>query len=266
LDNAQLPILAAAAGAVGATPFGFGAAAGARLRLVEAAVHPDATVVRAALEGAPWSFRIGAPGRHLADCALAALAAVTAAGADPARAALTLAGWRPVEGRGQRWVIELGPAGLDGRVLMIDDAYNANPASVRASFEVLAAQPVEDGIGRVARGRRIAFLGDMLELGGTEAALHAGLAGPAEAAGVDVIHCCGPRMKALHDALERPRRGVWAEDSAGLAARVASLLDAGDVCVVKGSKGARMGRVIEAVKALGRARPADDAGVSGEEG
>ncbi|MEO0762436.1 MAG: cyanophycin synthetase, partial [Pseudomonadota bacterium] len=149
---------------------------------------------------------------------------------------------------------------------LIDDSYNANPTSIAAALDVLAQTVPQHDVGRIARGRRIAFLGDMLELGGTEAALHAGLAEPAAAAGVDVIHCCGPRMKALHDALERPRRGVWAEDSAGLAARVASLLDAGDVCVVKGSKGARMGRVIEAVKALGRARPADDAGVSGEEG
>ncbi|MEM9784033.1 MAG: UDP-N-acetylmuramoyl-tripeptide--D-alanyl-D-alanine ligase [Pseudomonadota bacterium] len=254
LDNAHLSILAAAA--EGFRALGFGTAEDATLHLVEAAVHAEATVVQAHLNGAAWSFRIGAPGRHLADCALAALSAAAAVGVDPARGALALSDWQPVEGRGGRWDIALGPGGLDGTLRLIDDSYNANPASVRAAFGVLAAQPVEDGIGRVQRGRRIAFLGDMLELGQTEMALHAGLAKDAAAAGIDVIHCCGPRMRALYEALPGGRRGQWCANSEGLAAKARSLLDAGDVCVVKGSKGARMGRVVDAVKALGTAERA----------
>ncbi|MEM8624087.1 MAG: UDP-N-acetylmuramoyl-tripeptide--D-alanyl-D-alanine ligase [Pseudomonadota bacterium] len=250
-DSAQRTILEAAAGRNRVL---FGAVADAGFRLIDAQVHAGTTVVEAALDGAPWSFRIGAPGRHLASNALGALAAVAALGLDPARAALALARWAPGAGRGERWRIELGPAGLDGAVLLLDESYNANPASVRAALSVLAAQPVTDGIGRVARGRRIAFLGDMLELGAQETALHAGLAEAPEMAKVDLVHCCGPAMRALWEALPRERRGHWSETSEALAERARATLDAGDVCMVKGSKGARMGPVVAAIKALGTPR------------
>ncbi|MEO1689412.1 MAG: UDP-N-acetylmuramoyl-tripeptide--D-alanyl-D-alanine ligase, partial [Pseudomonadota bacterium] len=118
----------------------------------------------------------------------------------------------------------------------------------------------EHGVGRVARGRRVAMLGDMLELGPQEAALHAGLAGAEALASIDKVHCCGPLMRALHEALPREKRGLWEKDSARLADRVPRLLDAGDAVMVKGSLGARMARVVEAVRALGAPAP-----VRGEE-
>ncbi|MEL6196466.1 MAG: UDP-N-acetylmuramoyl-tripeptide--D-alanyl-D-alanine ligase [Pseudomonadota bacterium] len=255
-DSPWLAILEDAAGP--APRVYFGTAERADPRLMEATLHAGATIVQARLHDAPWSFRIGAPGQHLAANALAALAAVEAAGADPTRGALALSAWNAGAGRGARWQVALGPGGLDGGITLIDESYNANPASVRAALAVLAAQETEDGIGRVARGRRIAFLGDMLELGEAEQAMHAGLADTPEMAGVDVVHCCGPRMHALWEALPPGRRGQWFEDSAAMAERVARVLDAGDVCMVKGSKAAAMGRVIEAVKRLGEARPADE--------
>lgn len=256
-DSPWLPILETAAGA--ARKVHVGQAEGSDPRLVDATIHAGATIVRATLHGAPWSFRIGAPGQHLAANAIAALAAVEAAGADPARAALALSNWSAGAGRGARWQIALGPGGLDGRITLIDESYNANPTSVRAALAVLAAQQTEDGIGRVARGRRIAFLGDMFELGEQERALHAGLAEAPEMAGIDVVHCCGPRMRALWEALPPGRRGQWCADSAAMAEGVRRVLDAGDVCMVKGSKAAGMGRVIEAVRRLGEVRPADEA-------
>ena len=124
---------------------------------------------------------------------------------------------------------------------------------MRAALAVLAASPVTDGVGRINRGRRVAFLGDMLELGPAEEALHAGLARLDELAGIDRVHVCGPRMRALHAALPAAKRGEWFEDSAAMAQKVAGLLDAGDVCMVKGSLGSAMGRVVEAIRALGRA-------------
>ncbi len=211
--------------------------------------------MRARVDGRPVAFKVGAPGTHLALNALGALAAVQAAGGDIARAALALAAWTPPGGRGSRETIVLGPAGIDGAVTLLDESYNANPASMRAALAVLAASQPADDMGRFTRGRRLAFLGDMLELGPDEAAFHARLAELPEIEAIDRVHCCGPRMKALHGALPRGKRGLWCADSAALAAEVAKAVDAGDVVMVKGSLGARMARVVEAIRGLGAAVP-----------
>jgi UDP-N-acetylmuramoyl-tripeptide--D-alanyl-D-alanine ligase len=252
-DNPHFDRLAAQAGEAGILAFG---TADCDLRLEKATVCAETTVVRARIAGQPITFKLGAPGAHFALNAVAALGAVTAVGADLARAGLALADWEPSEGRGRRWRIELGPAGMDGEITLIDESYNANPASIRAALAVLAASPATDNVGRIAHGRRIAFLGDMLELGPTEDALHAGLAGLEELDAIDQVHLAGPRMRSLHAALPRGKRGEWFEDSEKLAARARRLVDAGDVCMVKGSLGMAMRRVVEALKSLGAARDA----------
>ena len=250
-DNPHFDRLAAHVGGAGVLSFG---TSDCDLVLEQAAVCELATVVRARIANQPITFKIGAPGAHLALNAVAALGAVLAVGGDLARAGLAMAEWAPPEGRGQRWWIELGPAGIDGEITLIDESYNANPASMRAALAVLAASPVTDDIGRVARGRRIAFLGDMLELGPTENELHTGLAGLAELEGVDLVHLAGPLMRGLHDALPAGKRGEWFLDSDELAQRARRMVDAGDVCMVKGSLGMAMRRVIDSIKALGSAR------------
>ncbi|MBK0399662.1 UDP-N-acetylmuramoylalanyl-D-glutamyl-2,6-diaminopimelate--D-alanyl-D-alanine ligase [Limibaculum sp. M0105] len=236
-----------------ARPVTFGRTPGADFRLDDARIAGAVTVVRAHARDVALTFKIGAPGVHFASNALAGLAAVEALGGDITRAAMALGQWHAPEGRGHRWSILLGPGGLDGAVNLIDESYNANPASMRAALAVLAAAEPQDGVGRVARGRRIAFLGDMLELGPEEAPIHAALAAAPEMAGVDLVHCCGPRMRALWEALPREKRGEWFEDSEKLAHKARRTVDAGDVCMVKGSLGARMARVVEALKGLGRA-------------
>ncbi len=256
-DNRWFDRLAAAARGTGARVVGFGADPAAEARLLSAEVRGAATVVRAALGEREIVFKLGAPGAHLAMNALGALAATQAAGADVALAALALAGWRAPAGRGARWRIALGPEGVDGAILLLDESYNANPVSVGAALTVLAATPVEHGVGRIARGRRIAALGDMLELGAGEAAAHAALAAHPAMAAVDQVFAVGPRMRALHEALTPEKRGGWFEDSAACAARLRKVVDAGDVVSVKGSKSMRMGAVVEALKTMGAAR--DDA-------
>ncbi|HET7410515.1 MAG TPA: UDP-N-acetylmuramoylalanyl-D-glutamyl-2,6-diaminopimelate--D-alanyl-D-alanine ligase [Paracoccaceae bacterium] len=253
-DNAQFARLSAAAAPHEVVAFGRGAP---DFVLESARVSGSCTLVRARIGGRRTAFKIGAPGAHFALNALGALAAVQAAGGDICRAALSLAGWAPPAGRGSRETIALGPAGMDGAITLLDESYNANPASMRAALAVLAASPVSDGEGRVARGRRVAMLGDMLELGPDEAAWHAGLAALPELDGIDRVHCCGPRMKALHDTLPRARRGHWFPDSAALAAEVGKAVDAGDVVMVKGSLGARMARVVEAIRGLGTTVPSE---------
>ncbi|MEO0914967.1 MAG: UDP-N-acetylmuramoyl-tripeptide--D-alanyl-D-alanine ligase, partial [Pseudomonadota bacterium] len=137
-----------------------------RAQLGTVRVENECTTVGARLGGVPFLFKLAVPGRHLAMNALAVFAAVEALGGDVARASLALAGWVPPEGRGARWEIALGPAGIDGSVLLIDESYNANPASMSAALSVL-------GLPRAGVVRHVAVLGDMLELGETGPALHA---------------------------------------------------------------------------------------------
>ena len=233
----------------------FGSAEGTNLRLIEAVQSADTMVVRAEIEGSTVTFKIGAPGEHFVLNALGALGCVAAAGADLARAALALAAWAPPSGRGSRVEIALGPGGMDGSITLLDESYNANPTSMAAALAVLASSEVIHDVGRVARGRRLGFLGDMLELGPEEMAHHAGLAALPSIENIDLIHCCGARMKALHDALPVEKRGLYCADSQELAQKLPKVVDAGDVCMVKGSLGARMARVVEAIKRLGTEKP-----------
>ena len=189
--------------------------------------------------------------------ALGVLAAVEALGGDIARAAMALGQWQAPEGRGARWTVLLGPGGLDGAITLIDESYNANPAAMAAALEVFAGERPQDGMGRVSRGRRVAFLGDMLELGPRERELHAALAAIPALAAVTTVHCAGPRMRALHAALPAGQRGEWFESAEAMAARAGRLLDAGDIAMVKGSLGSRVGQVVAAIKRMGDARPAE---------
>ncbi len=252
-DNPHFARLAEAAG--DAEIVRFGRAEEAEFRVLDAGIRGLATVVRGRIGAEPICFKLGAPGLHLVGNAMAALAAARAVGADVAIAALDLAGWSVPAGRGARWRISLGPAGLDGEIELIDESYNANPASVKAALAVLAAADVVDGVGRIGKGRRLAFLGDMLELGPDEEAIHAALAGAEEISGADLVFTAGPLMKALHEALPPTRRGQWFPDSAAMAGAVRRVVDAGDVCMVKGSLGSRMAPVVDAIKAAGTAVP-----------
>jgi UDP-N-acetylmuramoyl-tripeptide--D-alanyl-D-alanine ligase len=262
-DIATYPILLRAAKAVGALPVRFGATGRPEFRLVEVHVAERATTAKAIVRGQPVLFRLGAPGRHLAMNALGALAAVEAVGGDLARAALALADWRAPEGRGARIEVPMGPEGRDGVLALIDESYNANPAAMAAAFEVFAATEPPGAEHAVSRGRRVAFLGDMLELGADEAAMHAALADLPALGMVDVVHCAGPLMAALHRALPPARRGEWHETAEALAARARRLVGPGDVVMVKGSNGSRIARVVEALKELGEAPVAALAGTEG---
>lgn len=238
-DNRYFEFLAERALRRGARTVGFGAADAADFRLVE--FHPDGVEsdVTAAVHGSTLTYRIAASGRHWALNSLAVLAAAEALGVTPAVAAAGLARVAPAKGRGQRHILNL----LGGTYELIDDSYNASPASMRASFEVLkSAQPGQGG-------RRIAVLGDMLELGSQSPTLHAGLAQPLTAASVDLVFACGPSMARLHEALPSAMRGGHAANSDALLPQVRAALRPGDVVVVKGSLGSRMGRIVEALLA-----------------
>jgi UDP-N-acetylmuramoyl-tripeptide--D-alanyl-D-alanine ligase len=251
-DIATTPILRAKAVQTGATAIAFGTAADADWQLTEALPCDGATVVRARRKGQPVLFKVSSPGRHFALNALGALAVAEALGADPMIAAHDLGRWAPPPGRGQRERIVLDIV-EETFFDLIDDAFNANPASMAAALDVLIACTPTDGIGRVGGGRRIAILGDMLELGPTEAALHADIARHPGLAALAVIHCVGPRMKALYSALPRGQRGEWVETAADLAPRARQLIDAGDVLLVKGSKGSKVSLIVDVLRKMGQA-------------
>ncbi|MBS1303824.1 UDP-N-acetylmuramoyl-tripeptide--D-alanyl-D-alanine ligase [Loktanella sp. SALINAS62] len=214
-------------------------------------ITDSVTTIAIQHDGTEYLCKLSVPGRHFAMNAVAVLAAADALGADPVQSAVNLSRWQPPQGRGTRERVVLDPL-EDGITLdLIDDAFNANPTSMDAALEVLAASLPRDDVGRTRRGRRIAILGDMLELGPDEMAMHAGLADSAHLGTVNVIHCAGPRMRALFDALPAELRGHWAPDADDLAATVRSLVDAGDVVLVKGSKGSHVSRVVDAIRKLG---------------
>lgn len=129
-----------------------------------------------------------------------------------------------------------------GKALLIDESYNANPASMRAALEALAT------VSRIDHPRRVVVLGDMLELGEQAPQLHLGLKEAVDAAGVDLVFACGPNMAHLFAELAPSQQGLWAETSDGLTDRLLDSIRPGDVIMIKGSLGSRMAPLVEALK------------------
>ncbi|MGQ3673495.1 UDP-N-acetylmuramoylalanyl-D-glutamyl-2,6-diaminopimelate--D-alanyl-D-alanine ligase [Xanthobacter sp. TB0136] len=235
-DNPQFARLHAAAQAKGvARIVTFGAAEGTDVHLKNLTLQPGCSVAVADVLGTPLTFKAAMPGRHIVENLLGVLAAVELVGADLALAAIALGRMRPPAGRGVPVVLALG----SGEATLIDESYNANPASMRAALSVLGQ--METG----PRGRRIAVLGDMLELGPDSASLHAALAEGILAHRIDLVFCSGPLMHALWEALPPERRGGYADDAHHLEPMVASAIRAGDTLMVKGSNGSRMGVLVK---------------------
>ena len=194
---------------------------------------PEGGVAHVRFDDVRAILSLAAPGRHMAHNALATLAIVAALDLDLARAAAALDGFSPVSGRGERRRV----AWDGGDLLLIDESYNASPSAMRAALSVLAVQP----------GRKIAVLGDMLELGEHGPALHAGLAPDVTAADA-VLFACGPLMRGLFDAVPAAAQGAHAQTSVALAPLVTARLRAGDAVLVKGSLGSRMRAVVDAIE------------------
>jgi len=239
-DNPHFPLLKQRAAALGARVVSFGYAEAADVRCIQANMDARGTSVIAGIGTQRFPYRIGAPGEHYVKNSLAVLAALTALRADPMRCLPALVGIAVPAGRGARTLLE-APGG--GRILLIDESYNANPASVRAALTAVATVP------RADFPRRIAVLGDMLELGEASADLHRGLKEAVDAAGIDLVLACGPMMKLLFEGLKPAQQGAWSQDSAGLAQPLLDAVQAGDAVMIKGSLASRMASLVEAVKA-----------------
>ena len=212
----------------------FGLGEGADYRAVETMrTRTGGTFVTARFGQRELSFTISQPGAHWVSNAMAILAAVDAVGADLELAGLALAEMGGLAGRGARLLVPV----RGGEALVIDESYNANPASMRATLEVLAHE----------KGRKIAVLGEMRELGEHSDAFHAELSGPVEAAGVDYAILVGDAMVPLAEALEGRVDFVHVPDAATALGRLEDVLEPGDAVLVKGSNGVRLGTVVAAL-------------------
>jgi UDP-N-acetylmuramoyl-tripeptide--D-alanyl-D-alanine ligase len=247
-DNSQFARLEAHARAANVSRVvSFGESAKSDARLLDVALQEDSSAVHAEILGEKAMFKLGAPGRHLVMNALAVLASAKLMGADLAKAALALGNLVPPSGRGRRVPLRLP----GGEGLLIDESYNANPASMRAAIDVLSRAPVGK------KGRRIAVLGDMLELGAEAAVRHAELAESLDAGKIDLVLCSGPLMRSLWEVLPSARRGGYAEDADALEPQVAASLQGGDAVMIKGSNASGMGRIVKSLtKKFGIVAPA----------
>ena len=231
-DTVHLDRLRAAAG--GRRVVLFGQSAGAEARLVGLRQDQHGSTLSMELMGRAMTVRLGAPGRHVALNALAALAVTAACRRDTARAAAALEAFRPGPGRGAQRRIDVA----GGEALLLDDSYNASSASIRAALEVLSLMPAR---------RRLAVLGEMRELGAHAAAEHAGLAGAVESS-VDLLFTCGANMRLLREAVAAPLRAAHEDTAEALGPLVLAALRPGDAVLVKGSNASRMRRVVEALE------------------
>jgi UDP-N-acetylmuramoyl-tripeptide--D-alanyl-D-alanine ligase len=245
-DNPHFARLADAARAHGITRIlGFGGHPDATVKLIDSHLYATASAVTVSVLGEIVDYCIAIPGQHWVMNSLAVLGAVKAAGGDVGAAAAAMSSLTPLDGRGRRHSIAIG----EGSAALIDESYNASPASMRAAFAVLAAMQPPKG------GRRVAALGDMLELGDAATRLHAELAQPIMDAGINLVFTVGPNMRALYDALPKRLRGGHAASAPEMAEIVSRRLRPGDVVTVKGSYGSRMGEIVKRLLA-GQPSPA----------
>jgi UDP-N-acetylmuramoyl-tripeptide--D-alanyl-D-alanine ligase len=223
--------------------FGLGEGAGVRARDVVAAPN-GGSLVTAVLPESELTFTISQPGEHWVSNALAVLAAVDAMGGDLAAAGLALADMPGLKGRGERHRIAVG----GGEALLIDESYNANPASMAATLRTFGAHR--------PRGRRIAVLGAMKELGASSDDFHAALAGPVLEAGVDYVVLVGKEMAPLAKALGQKVEMEHVADAAAAVDLVTRGVGPGDAVLVKGSNSVGLAALVKAL-AGGASAPAD---------
>jgi UDP-N-acetylmuramoyl-tripeptide--D-alanyl-D-alanine ligase len=200
-------------------------------RLLSIAPEGEGMRIKADILGRAVDCHVGAPGAHIAQNVVGALAAIALLDGDVLNAAAALRNFTALKGRGARFE--------SAGVQVIDESYNANPASMAAALALLGD----------AKGRKIAVLGDMLEMGEGGVAHHAGLAAPIESNGIDLVFASGAQMRALWEALPSSRRGAYAETSTALLPQVLAAVKQGDTVLVKGSNGSKMSVVIDALKA-----------------
>jgi len=219
-----------------------GSSSNADVRLMDYQSNACGCSIKANVFGKEVSYVLGAIGKHWAMTSLFTLAVAHALGLDAKKSAEALAGFNEPEGRGKSIRIRVA----DGEALLIDDSYNASPASMRAAFAKTAE--LWEASGR--QGRKLAALGDMLELGKESKKLHQSLADQVQQCGFNLVFTAGKHMQTLHHSLPQALRGGHAENADGLLPLVQKTLRAGDLLLVKGSHGSKMYELAEALQSV----------------
>lgn len=230
---------AAQAGVSRVLSFGNHREADCRVLDIQQDAGAEGTMVNADIAGQSVRFTIGATGAHWGELAVGVLTVVYALGADIHKAAESLAEFHEVKGRGKITPLCVG----GGNAWLIDDSYNASPAAMRAAIAKLSGIHAKKG-----RGKTIAVLGDMFELGDTAPALHAELAESLKAHSITQVYTAGTLMAYLFDALPATMRGIHGEDAAALIAPLIDALEAGDTILIKGSNGMKMSAIVDALQ------------------
>ncbi|MGB3336454.1 MAG: UDP-N-acetylmuramoyl-tripeptide--D-alanyl-D-alanine ligase [Devosia sp.] len=239
-DHAQIGVLLDEANATGVGNIvTYGEARGADWRILDIETAADRSFATIEHDGERHALLLNVPGRHMVANATAALAVAHLAGVEPAVALRALAGFGAQPGRGQRLL--LGPP--DKPLLLIDESYNANTASMAAALDVFAAQSAPDG-------RKVVILGDMLELGPQSMSLHASLAPAVKASGAERVYLVGAGMVALAEALGRGRVTAHAQTAGEMAEIVLNDLAYGDAVMVKGSNGVGLADIVDKIRKL----------------
>ena len=220
----------------------FGESEGLDVVLTDTLEAANGSRASANVMGTEIKYNLQIAGRHIAVNTLSVFAALKILGLELGKGIDAIARQEPVQGRGKREILEIDEK--NNPITLIDESYNASPTAMRAAFKVLAL--IDPGRG----GRRVAILGDMLELGKDSEKMHSDLALPLKAANVDLVYTCGKRMKKLYDNLPANQRGAHKDSSQELAEIVPDVLIPGDVVMVKGSLGSKMSLVVEALRAL----------------
>ncbi|QKD03145.1 UDP-N-acetylmuramoylalanyl-D-glutamyl-2,6-diaminopimelate--D-alanyl-D-alanine ligase [Mesorhizobium loti] len=237
-DDARFKLLDKMAHAAGVEHvYGFGENARSTFKLTKCELHADHSDIAARVNGHDMIARIGAPGRHMVQNVLAVLGAAQLVGADLGKVALALADLSAERGRGKRHVLRHS----GGSITLIDESYNANPASMGAAMALLNATPV------TGEGRRIAVLGDMLELGDHSAKLHAALADLIIGTGTQTVFLGGPEMRALAEALPDDIKTEYRAGVEELKPVLLAALKPGDVVMIKSSKGIGFAKLVDAL-------------------
>ena len=214
----------------------FGHAINSDYRLIETKRQDEKTISHVMINGVNTTFNFHAEGNHFAMNALAAIAAAQVAGASLSKIIQALSDWKAPAGRGERQLIKFS----SGCIELIDESYNANPASMAAALEVLANSET--------LGSKIAVLGEMGELGSEELSYHVKLASLDVITHINIFHLVGPMMQSMYEALPIEKRGLWVETTDELVLQIRSLLSVNDIVMVKGSNYTQFSKIVEAIK------------------